>query len=204
MFYRVKVEDHVRVPPAAFKLPRDAAILQTLEKQFEGFISKDLGVVISVSSLLDVQEGVIIPGDGAAFYKCAFELLALKPELQEVVNGKIRDIADFGAFLSLGAIDGMIHVSQAMDDFVSFSKDKVLIGKASGRSVKVGDVCRARIIAVSYKDIANPKLGLTMRQPGLGKLEWLYEEPKAAVRKDSKRDYKRDSKKDARVRKSRK
>ncbi len=178
MFYRVQVEDHVRVPPVMFKFPREESIIQMLEKQFEGFISKDLGVVISVSKLVDVQEGVLIPGDGAAFYKCNFELLTLKPELQEVVLGKVRDIADFGAFINLGAIDGMIHVSQTMDDFVSFSKDKVLVGKDSGRSLKVGDFCRARIIAISYKDIANPKLGLTMRQQGLGKLEWLEEDAK--------------------------
>ena len=178
MFYRIQVEDHVRVPPASFKLPREEAIIDMLEKQFEGFISKELGIVISVSNLLDVQEGVIIPGDGAAFYKCVFELLALKPDLQEIVTGTVRDIADFGAFLNIGAIDGMIHISQTMDDFVSFSKDKVLIGKESTRSLKVGDLCRARIIAISYKDIANPKLGLTMRQPGLGKIEWLTEDEK--------------------------
>ncbi len=178
MFYCVQVEDHVRVPPAMFNLPREEAIIQMIEKQFEGYISKDLGVVISVSKLVDVQEGVLIPGDGAAFYKCNFELLTLKPELQEVVLGKVRDIADFGAFINLGAIDGMIHISQTMDDFVSFSKDKVLIGKSSGRSLKTGDLCRARIIAISYKDVANPKLGLTMRQQGLGKLEWLEEDAK--------------------------
>ena len=176
MFYRVQVEDHVRVPPAMFKLSREESIIAMLEKQFEGFISKDLGVVISVSKLLNVQEGVLVPGDGAAFYKCNFELLTLKPELQEVVLGKVRDIADFGAFINLGAIDGMIHISQTMDEFVSFSKDKVLLGKESGRSLKVADLCRARIIAISYKDIANPKLGLTMRQEGLGKLEWLEED----------------------------
>jgi len=63
-----------------------------------------------------------------------------------------------------------------MDDFVSFSKEKVLTGKESKRGLKVGDKCRARIIAVSFKDLQNPKIGLTMRQTGLGKLEWLEED----------------------------
>ena len=67
----------------------------------------------------------------------------------------------------------MIHVSQTMDDFVSFSKDKVLSGKESKKTLKIGDKCRARIIAVSFKDINNPKLGLTMRQPFLGRLDWI-------------------------------
>ena len=166
----------MRVPPDLFNLSKEQAIIRRLENQFEGFISKELGVVISVSNLKNVEKGVLVPGDGSVFYKCAFELLTLKPTIQEVVFGKIRDIADFGAFLNLGAIDGMIHISQTMDDFVSFSKDKLLSGKASNRSLKLGDLCRARIIAISYKDVANPKLGLTMRQQGLGKLEWIEED----------------------------
>ena len=68
-----------------------------------------------------------------------------------------------------------------MDDFVSFSKEKTLSGKESKKTLKVNDVCRARIIAVSFKDPLNPKLGLTMRQPGLGKLEWI-EEPEKPVK----------------------
>jgi len=82
----------------------------------------------------------------------------------------------------------MIHVSQTMDDFVSFSKDKTLAGKETKRTLKVNDICRARIIAVSFKDILNPKLGLTMRQQGLGKLDWIKEEAeeKAAPKKEEK------------------
>ena len=107
--------------------------------------------------------------------------------MQEVVVGKIKDIADFGAFVSIGPIEGMVHISQAMDDYVSFAKDKVLTGKETGRSLKVGDKVRARVIAVSYKDVSNPKIGLTMRQPGLGKLEWEDEapEPGAAAPKNA-------------------
>ena len=126
----------------------------------------------------EVEEGVIIPGDGAGFYETEFELLTFKPELNELVYGKIRDITDFGAFIDIGGVEGMVHVSQSMDDFVSFSKEKVLQGKKTGQSLKVGDKCKARIIAVSYKDLNNPKIGLSMRQEGLGKIEWLNESNK--------------------------
>lgn len=173
MFYRVAVTDHIRVPPNLFNLPTEEAILAMLKKFYEGYVSKDLGIVIDVASVNSVREGVVIPGDGSIYYDCDFELLAFKPELNEVVYGTVRDIAEFGAFLSLGVVDGMVHIGQTMDDFVSFSKDKVLIGKESKRSLKPGNRCRARIIAVSFKDIANPRIGLTMRQPGLGALEWI-------------------------------
>ncbi len=139
----------------------------------KNFISKDFGFVVNVIDIEKIGEGVIVPGDGAAYYDTSFELLTFKPELNELVFGKIRDITDFGAFMDMGGIEGMVHISQSMDDFVSFSKDKVLQGKKSGQTIKVGDKCKARIIAVSYKDLNNPKIGLTMRQEGLGRLEWL-------------------------------
>lgn len=177
MFYKIEARDRIRVPPKIFNLSTEEAVTQRIKKKFDGFISKELGIVIDVNSINDIKEGLIIPGDGAAYYDTTFELLTFKPEIQEVVVGNISDIADFGAFISLGPIEGMIHVSQTMDDFVSFSKDKVLSGKDSKQALKVGDKCRARIIAVSFKDISNPKLGLTMRQEYLGKLEWIEERP---------------------------
>ena len=178
MFYKTKLKDHIRVPPDLFNLPLAEAIIKRVKRKYEGNISKDLGIVIDISEVGAVGEGVIIPGDGASYYDVEFELLTFKPELQEVVVGKIKDIADFGAFITLGPIEGMIHISQTMDDFVSFSKDKTLAGKETKKTLRVGDKCRARIIAVSFKDPSNPKLGLTMRQPSLGRLDWIEDEGK--------------------------
>jgi len=178
MFYEVEAKGHVRVLPKFFGDDTNQAIMKSLNKQYEGFISKDFGVVIGVTDIKEVNEGIIISGDGAAYYSTVFNLLTFKPELQEVVLGKIADITDFGAFITVGPIDGMIHVSQTMDDFVSFGKSNVLTGKESKHNLKVGDLCRARIIAVSYKDLSNPRVGLTMRQHRLGALAWIDEDLK--------------------------
>jgi DNA-directed RNA polymerase subunit E' len=195
MYYRVKLKDHVRVPPEHMDKPMKEAILVMLKDRFDGFISKEFGVVVNVVSVGNIGDGVLVPGDGAPYYDTEFELIAFRPEMQEVILGRVRDMADFGAFLNMGPIDGMVHVSQTMDDFVSFSKDKVLTGRDSARSLKIGDDCRARVTAVSFKDPSNPKIGCTMRQSGLGKLEWIYEpaavEPK---KKTGKADKKEESK----------
>ena len=178
MYYAVKLKDFIRVPPNLFDLPTKEAVLKQVKKKYDGFINQELGVVVDVLDVDDVGEGVIIPGDGASYFDTTFQLIAFRPELQEVIVGKIRDLADFGAFITLGPIEGMIHISQTMDDFVSFSESKTLQGKESNRVLKIEDTCRARIIAVSYKDVTNPKIGLTMRQQGLGKVEWLAPEVK--------------------------
>jgi DNA-directed RNA polymerase subunit E' len=176
MFYKTEVKDHIRVSPDLFNLSREDAIEVCIRKKYDGYISPELGIVIDLHKVSEIGEGIIIPGDGASYYETKFELFIFKPEVQEVVLGKIKDIADFGAFITIGPTEGMIHISQTMDDFVSFSKDKVLVGKETKRTLKVADRCRARIIAVSFKDISNPKLGLTMRQAGLGKDEWIVED----------------------------
>jgi len=190
MFYKIELRDHIRVPPNLFSLPLEEAIIKRIKAKYNGFISKDLGIIIDVAGMKEIGQGIIIAGDGASYYDVSFELLAFKPEMQEVVVGKIRDIAEFGAFINIGPIDGMIHISQTMDDFVSFSKDKTLTGKETKRVLKVNDLCKARIIAVSFKDPLNPKLGLTMRQTGLGKFDWIKEESEEKAPKKEEKDNK--------------
>lgn len=176
MFYLTEVEDYVRVEPKLFGMPTAEAVEQQLEETYgEDYYDKELGAVVCVVEVLEVGEGVIIPGDGAAYYKSKFKVVAWKPEMQELVYGKIAEIANFGAFIDMGVMRGMIHISQTMDDYVSFAKDGSLQGKASNRALKEGDLCLARVVAISHKG-DEPKIGLTMRQPGLGKLEWIDED----------------------------
>jgi DNA-directed RNA polymerase subunit E' len=186
MYYKIQLQDHIRVSPRFFGKDLKDAVKAGIKLKYDGLIDQTLGVVIDVTDVTEVGEGVIIPGDGASYYETTFEIITYKPELQEVVVGRIKDIADFGAFLTLGPIDGMIHISQTMDDFVSFAKEKVLTGRDSKRILKVGDVCRARVIAVSFKDPTNPKIGLTMRQQGMGNTSWAAAQVVAAVVEEKK------------------
>ncbi len=175
MFYLTEIEDYVRVEPKLFGLPTEKAVTEQLVETYKEYYDKEIGQVISIVEIKEVGEGVIIPGDGASYYKSTFVLLAWKPEMQELVFGKVEEITNFGAFINLGKMKAMIHVSQTMNDFVSFSDTGSLSGKSSGRSLKQGDLCLARVVAISHKG-NDPKIGLTMRQPGLGKLDWIHED----------------------------
>ncbi len=188
MFYEVEVEDYVRVEPKLFGLKTSDAVEKQLQETYLDYHDKEIGEVIGVISVLEVGDGVIVPGDGAAYYNSRFKLIVWKPELQELVYCIVDEITNFGAFMNLGVMKGMIHISQTMDDYVSFSTTNTLLGKSSKKVLKKGDACLARIVALSYKGDA-PKIGLTMRQPGLGKLEWIKDEKKkstSSVRKTEK------------------
>lgn len=177
MFYLLDVEDHVRVEPKHFGLPTREAIEKQLNESYVDHVTKELGHIIAVVSIDKVDHGIIIHGDGAAFYKSNFKLLVWKPELHELVYGTITEITNFGAFMQTGPSQGMIHISQTMEDYVSLSKTGTLSGKSSKRNLGKGDDCMARVVAISFKS-GEPKIGLTMRQPGLGKIDWIKEDKK--------------------------
>jgi DNA-directed RNA polymerase subunit E' len=102
------------------------------------------------------------------------------------VEGDVAEIADFGAFVRIGPVDALLHVSQLMDDYISYDeKQGVLLGKETKRKLGTGDQVRVRITAVSLgRAGSSGKIGVTARQPFLGKLEWIKQE--AASVKEAK------------------
>ncbi len=173
------LEDKVRVPPDRLGEDLTTVILSVLQEQLEGSIDKEVGIFIAVNRVLDVGEGDLIPGDGAVYYDVTFEALVLRLALQEVIEGEVVETTSFGAFVSLGPIDAMLHVSQISDDFINYDeKNGRLVCQESRRQIGVGDGLRARVVSLSLseREPRESKIGLTMRQAGLGTEVWLKEE----------------------------
>jgi DNA-directed RNA polymerase subunit E' len=178
MYKILKVRDKIRVPPSKFRHALEKAVQESLEERWEGVIEKELGVVLSVVSVENIGEGKILPGDGAIYYPTEFKILTYFPEMHEIVKGQVIDVTEFGVFVRIGPLDGMIHVSQIMNDFVSYdAKNSIFSGRESKRLLKEGDTVVARIVSVSLGQ-KQYKIGLTTRQPGLGVPSWLKIEKK--------------------------
>jgi DNA-directed RNA polymerase subunit E' len=180
MFYLIEVEDIVRISPEKFNNILENVTLEALRAKYEGFVSSDMGFVVAVIDMKVSSIGKIIPGDGATHHIVSFTLLSYYPEIQGIVEGEVVEVEDFGAFVRIGPIDALVHVSQLIDDFVSFDERQgILIGKETRRILRGGDIVRARITAVSLaKGGSSGKIGMTMRQPFLGKIEWIREDVK--------------------------
>lgn len=175
MFKLVSLEDTIRIPPEKFGQPIESVGYEQLKSRYEGMVDEELGYVIAVTEIQINPVGKIIPGDGATYHRAVFSLLTFYPKLQEVVEGEVVEIADFGAFVRVGPIDTLLHVSQLMDDYISYDeKQGVLMGKETRRKLTAGDHVRVRITAVSLgRGGGSGKVGVTARQPWLGKLEWI-------------------------------
>ncbi len=179
MYLVSKIEDTVRIPPSRFEDPLENVAVEILNESYVGKIDKKLGLMVTVNEIEELGTGKVIMGDGAAYHDVLFTALFFKPELHEIVEGEVIEITEFGAFIRIGPMDGLVHVSQVTDDYINYDgKRGALIGKESKKSLEEGNKVRARIVALSLKGKSSKetKIGLTMRQPGLGRIEWIDEE----------------------------
>ncbi len=189
MYILVESEHVIRIPPHRLGEDLDEVIeslaYETIEGRVESFPREQVRdpverkyLIVMILSWEKVGEGVIIHGDGAVYQKVRYTALAFHPRLHEVVDGSVVSVLKFGAFVRFGPLDGLLHISQIMDDRIDVDLDNQrCIGKDTKRVLKKGDKLRARIVALSINDVdpRKSKIGLTMKQPGLGKWEWLKE-----------------------------
>jgi len=179
MYLKMRLVDTVRVPPDRLGDTMEEVIEELLQDKLEGRIDKKLGAIVAIIGVAEIEDGRILAGDGAVYYDATFDAIVFRPIMQEIIDGDIVEIVEFGAFVSMGAMDALLHVSQITDDYISYDeKNSRLVGKEKGQSLSEGDGVRARIVAISLneREPRDSKIGLTMRQPTLGKLDWLKED----------------------------
>ncbi len=172
------IRDIVRIPPEYFEMPLSEAAVKVLRSKYEGVVDREIGFILAIYDVNISEEGKIIPGDGATYHICVFKALTFMPIIKEVVEGEVVEITDFGAFINLGPVDGLVHKSQIIDDKVFYdSRRGALIGQETKRVLEKGDTVRARIVTVGVSASNRiMRIGLTMRQPFLGKIEWIKED----------------------------
>jgi len=179
VYMKVQREDVVRIPPERLGEDIDALARELTRTTLEGKVGPDKSLTLIASNIERVGEGRIVHGDGAVYQTVKYDAVVFVPQIQEIVDGTIVEILKFGAFVRFGPLDGLLHISQVMDDRVDVDEENQrLIGKDTKRDVRIGDKVRTRIVAVSLNERAprESKIGLTMRQPGLGKWDWIEED----------------------------
>ncbi|MEM0075135.1 MAG: DNA-directed RNA polymerase [Nitrososphaerota archaeon] len=190
MFQLVSLSDVVRIPPDKLKGPLVQVAEEILKARYESTLTPEFGYIILVSDVSVEPVGKLIQGDGGTYHRATFKVLAFEPKLQEIVEGEVVEVTEFGAFIRIGPADCLLHISQIMDDYISVDlKQGIISGTNSGRKLAVGSKVRVRITAVSLtRGISMGKIGVTCRQPFLGALEWIEEDTKKkeeAVKKEN-------------------
>ncbi len=182
------VEDKyiARIPPDMLAEDYSEVVRRVTRKSLEGKLVDDVNertginegkyLIVSIIDTRIIGDGTIVHGDGGVYQEVSYSALAYYPEMQEIVDGEVVSIQKFGAFVRFSSFEGLLHISQIMDDRIDIDlENKKLVGKETKRELKVGDKVRVKIVAMNLasSSIEDIKIGFTMKQMGLGKLEWL-------------------------------
>jgi DNA-directed RNA polymerase subunit E' len=189
-------EDILRIPPDLLGENFEKTVEELTHSNFEGKVDHENNLVVVATNIIPIGDGRIVHGDGGVYQHVKYNALVFKPEMHEVIEGTVCEVLKFGVFVRFGPLDGLLHISQVMDDHIDVdSGNDRLIGKETKRELRIGDKVRARIVAISINE-RNPresKIGLTMRQPGLGKIDWIIEDRQKPGEKEAK-EFKRKKK----------
>lgn len=83
----------------------------------------------------------------------------------QIHEGTVRSLQDFGAFVDLGGVDGLIHVSQISWERVNHPRDVLTEGQAVKVRIEKVDKESGKI-GLAYRDLAdNPWDSVTMKYP---------------------------------------
>ena len=99
MFAIVHMSDVIRIPPDRMTPSLNKTAIGILKEKYESMISPELGYVIMIIEASTNPVGKLVAGDGATYHRVSFKALTFYPRLQEIVEGEIVEITDFGAFV---------------------------------------------------------------------------------------------------------
>ncbi len=187
MFANAIVKENVAVSPEEFSEDILKSIENSINKKEGTFFQNEGAILCSFIKTISVGDGKINARDSNIYYPTTYNALVFKPELNEIVTGEVVDCAAFGAFVRIGLVEALLHISQISDERFSFDeKNKTFTSQESKKILQVGDIVRARIVSISSQG-GQMKIGITMRQPFLGKLEWIETDKDLAGKKVKER-----------------
>ncbi len=174
MYSIYTIRDMFKMPPEHFGDDIEKVAASILQSKYEGRIDKDMGVIVTIFNVRNIGDGLIYPGDPATHHDAEFDVLAYMPQVDEIIAGQVTELVEFGAFVRMGPMDGLVHVSQIAGDFLTFDKkNQAFVSRKNSLSLKKGDVVYAKVSTVSMKNtIKDSKIALTMKPDGLGRPEW--------------------------------
>ena len=125
-----------------------------IDKKGENAVAEAIGV--GVPTLQDIVKELLKPGrdvrEDMPLPELRSDILSmedLKPDM--VLDGVVRNVIDFGAFVDIGVHqDGLVHISQISNDFISHPSDVL----------KVGEKVKVKILSV---DLQKKRISLTMK-----------------------------------------
>src|SRR6056297_2379166 len=99
MYKRARLKDTVEVPPEHLADVSPDLVKRLLQDKLEGRMDEDIGSIVTVTEVHDIGDGAVLPNRPGVYYEAEFDAVVFDPEMQEVVDGEVGEVVNFGAFV---------------------------------------------------------------------------------------------------------
>ena len=113
MYKIVTKEDTIRIPAEYMRKGQslDQHIDRLSMTAFEGRFDDDNRFVLVTTNHQPLGRGRIIHGDGAIYQRVRFDAVLFCMDDYEVVEGVVSEVNEFGAFVRIGPMEALLHLS---------------------------------------------------------------------------------------------
>ena len=103
MFVVSELKTILRGLPDTFDKSLQDQITAELNRKLANKVIINVGLCISLFDIAEISDSFIYPGDGAAHTRIKFRSLVFRPEVEEVLTGRIKTCRRKGVYVSLGS-----------------------------------------------------------------------------------------------------
>lgn len=139
MFILSAIEEEIRVSPQELsKTPLDA-VTEVIEQRFLDTVIPNLGLIVSIYDVQNIEGGFIYPNDGAAFFRVQFRVVVFRPYVGEVIVGRLKSCSREGLKVSVDFFDDIIIPEYALQEPSFYNEsEKLWVWKFDGTCCREG------------------------------------------------------------------
>jgi len=198
MFVLSEIRTLIRLLPKGFDKSLDEQLTDEINRKLANKVMINVGLCLSLHDILEVGESFLFPGDGASHTKVKFRMLVFRPQMEEVLTGKIKSCSKEGVHVSLEFFDDILIPAESLQHPSRFDETEsvwvweypVEEGEHHDLFMDPGEQIRLRVVSEQFVDtgptkpkvteadqkdeVKTPPYSLvgTINEPGLGLLSW--------------------------------
>merc|ERR1712126_451199 len=200
MFILSELKSLVRLFPRGFNKSLEDQVTDELNRKLANKVLLNVGLCLSLYDILEIGDSFIFPGDGSSHTRVRFRMLVFRPEIEEVLVGKIKNCSKEGVQVSLEFFDDILIPSDSLQHPARYDdSESVWIweypledGEHHDLFMDAGEQIRFKIVSESFVDSGPVKsksgaetevkkdevkvspfsLTASINEPGLGLLKW--------------------------------
>lgn len=198
MFVVSELKTIIRLLPRSFEKSLQDQIISELNRKLSNKVMINVGLCISLFDITEIGESFLFPGDGAAHTRVKFRYLVFRPDMEEVLTGKIKSCSKESVHVSLGFFDDIVIPAENLQHPSRWDEGEGVWvweypleeGEHHDLFMDPGQTVRFRVTSETFTDtgpaqptIAGQEEGVddkvppyfvmgTINEPGLGLISW--------------------------------